>query len=107
MRYSGFLRRIWRPAIAAADLLDVTPHDLRATHASSVIDEGGSVMNAAARFGHAAGTVTTRHYARPVTGRDAEIADRLERAAGTSGRDRDRPGLAGPDDDREANELEL
>lgn len=69
--------------MTAAGLSGVTPHDLRATHASWVIDEGGSVMDAAARLGHAAGTVTTRHYARPVLGRDSEIADRLDQTAGT------------------------
>jgi integrase len=79
MRHAGVLRRAWQPAIAATGLIGVTPHDLRATHASWVIDEGGSVMDAAARLGHAAGTVTTRHYARPVLGRDAEIAERLNR----------------------------
>ena len=36
-------------------------------------------MDATARLGHAAGMVTTRHYTRPVLGRDAEIADRLDR----------------------------
>ncbi|MGH8890027.1 MAG: tyrosine-type recombinase/integrase [Acidothermaceae bacterium] len=81
LRYSSFLRRVWRPALETAALIDVTPHDLRATHASWVIDEGGSVMDAAARLGHAAGTVTTRHYARPVDGRDAEIAARLNQPA--------------------------
>ena len=92
LRYSGFLRRVWRPALEAAALIDVTPHDLRATHASWVIDEGGSVMDAAARLGHAAGTVTTRHYARPVDGRDAEIATRLDQSAGTTESDRARGG---------------
>ena len=92
LRYSSFLRRVWRPALEAAALLDVTPHDLRATHASWVIDEGGIVMDAAARLGHAAGTVTTRHYARPVDGRDAEIAARLNQSAGTTESDRARGG---------------
>ena len=92
LRYSSFLRRVWRPALEAAALVDVTPHDLRATHASWVIDEGGSVMDAAARLGHAAGTVTTRHYARPVDGRDAEIAARLNQSAGTTESDRARGG---------------
>src|SRR5665213_93890 len=92
LRYSGFLRRVWRPALEAAALVEVTPHDLRATHASWVIDEGGSVMDAAARLGHAAGTVTTRHYARPVDGRDAEIATRLDQSAGTTESDRARGG---------------
>ncbi len=84
MRHAGVMRRAWLPAVAATGLVGVTPHDLRATHASWVIDEGGSVMDAAARLGHAAGTVTTRHYARPMLGRDAEIAERLNRWADSS-----------------------
>lgn len=73
MRHAGVMRRAWLLAVAATGLVGVTPHDLRATHASWVINDGGSVMDAAARLGHAAGKVTTRHYARPVLGRDAEI----------------------------------
>ncbi len=92
LRYSSFRRRVSRPALEAAALVDVAPHDLRATYASWVIDEGGSVMDAAARLGHAAGTVTTRHYARPVDGRDAEIAARLEQSVGRSPSDRARGG---------------
>lgn len=50
MRHAGVMRRAWLPAVAATGLVGVTPHDLRATHASWVIDEGGSVMDAAARL---------------------------------------------------------
>lgn len=77
--YTNFMRHVWYPAVGAAGLVDVTPHDLRASCASWVIDAGGSVMDAGARLGHAKGTVTTRHYARAIYGRDAEIAGRLER----------------------------
>jgi integrase len=76
--YTNFMRHVWYPAVEAAGLVDVTPHDLRASCASWVIDAGGSVMDAGARLGHAKGTVTTRHYARAIYGRDAEIAGRLE-----------------------------
>jgi integrase len=99
MRHAGVMRRAWLPAVAASGLVGVTPHDLRATHASWVIDEGGSVMDAAARLGHAAGTVTTRHYARPVLGRDAEIAERLNRWADSRHSTAVRS-AAGPDRDR-------
>lgn len=78
LRHTGFYRRAWRPAVAAAGLIDVTPHDLRGTHASWLVDNGCSVVDVAARLGHSAATVTTRHYARPVAGRDTEIASRLE-----------------------------
>src|SRR4051812_23393375 len=84
--YSGFRRR-FRRAVAAVGLEDVTPHDLRATHASWVADSHG-VMTAARRLGHANASVTTRHYARPIDGRDAQVARHLdklgtERASGT------------------------
>jgi integrase len=82
---TSVFRRASKPAIEVTALHGVTPHDLRATHASWVIDGGGSVLEAAARLGHAAGTVTTRHYARPVAGRDAEVAARLDRWASESG----------------------
>lgn len=101
MCHAGVMRRAWLPAIAATGLVGVTPHDLRATHASWVIDEGGSVMDAAARLGHVAGTVTTRHYARPVLGRDAEIAERLDRWA-DSGHSTGVKSVAAPDRDLRA-----
>lgn len=41
----------------------MTPHDLRATHASWVADSHGVLVDAR-RFGHANASVTTRHYAR-------------------------------------------
>lgn len=78
LRHSNFLRRTWQPAIKKAGLAGVTPHDLRATHASLLVDEGFSVIDVGARLGHARATVTTRHYARPVEGRDRRIADCLE-----------------------------
>jgi len=107
LRYSSVFRRAWQPAIEATGLYGVTPHDLRATHASWVIDGGGSVMDAAARLGHAAGTVTTRHYARPVAGRDAEVAARLERAAQESRKEGARGGHVILDHDREVHDLGL
>ncbi|WP_433389577.1 hypothetical protein [Micromonospora sp. KLBMP9576] len=63
--------------MAAAGLADVTPHDLRATHASWVADSHG-VLVAARRLGHANANVTTRHYARAIDSRDAEVAAHLD-----------------------------
>ena len=65
------------PAVAAAGLDDVTPHDLRASHATWVAETHG-VMAAAQRLGHAHASVTTRHYARAMPGRDAEVAASLD-----------------------------
>ncbi|KAB1094827.1 site-specific integrase [Micromonospora aurantiaca] len=74
--YHGFRRR-FNVAVRSAGLVDVTPHDLRATHASWVADSHG-VLVAARRLGHANASVTTRHYARAVDGRDAEVAKYLD-----------------------------
>lgn len=78
MRHANFLRSYWRPAVTKAKLTGVTPHDLRASQGTWVIDQGGSPLDAAARLGHSAASVTTRHYARAVEGRDQDIAERLE-----------------------------
>ncbi len=78
--YHGFRRR-FQLAVAAAGLSGVTPHDLRATHASWVADSHG-VMVAARRLGHANASVTTRHYARAMDERDVEVAEHLDRLGG-------------------------
>jgi integrase len=73
LRYNSWKRWKFDPAVKAAGLDGVTPHDLRATHGSWVADRHG-VMAAAKRLGHSNANVTTRHYARAVDGRDAETA---------------------------------
>lgn len=72
------MRRIWEPASEAVGLNGVTPHDLRASHASWLYDEGWSPVEIAARLGHSKATVTTKHYARRMVGRDLEIAKGLD-----------------------------
>lgn len=73
------LEGAWRRALVAADLVDVTPHDLRATCASWVAADAG-ILEAARRLGHARASVTTRHYARPEDGGDVLVASRLDAA---------------------------
>lgn len=77
LRHPNFMRRVWHPASATAEI-KATPHDLRATHASRLYDQGWSPVEIAARLGHDRATVTTKHYARSITGRDVEIAERLD-----------------------------
>jgi len=67
----------WRRAVTAAGLVDVSPHDLRATCASWVAADGG-ILEAARRLGHSRASVTTRHYARAADGGDTLTARRLE-----------------------------
>ncbi|MFF1932353.1 tyrosine-type recombinase/integrase [Streptomyces sp. NPDC058228] len=73
LRYNQWRKAHFNPAVSATGLIDVTPHDLRASHGTWVADRYG-VMTAAHRLGHSNASVTTRHYARPVAGRDAEVA---------------------------------
>ena len=80
LRNGNFLTRVWRPACAVVGI-DATPHDLRATHATWLYDQGWSPVEIAARLGHSRATVTTKHYARSVVGRDLEIAARLDELA--------------------------
>ncbi|WP_279627511.1 tyrosine-type recombinase/integrase [Micromonospora chersina] len=76
--YNGWKYRFDR-AVERAGLTDLIPHDLRATHGGWVADSHG-VLVAARRLGHSNASVTTRHYARAVDGRDAEVAAFLDRA---------------------------
>jgi len=66
-------RRAWRVGLAAR------PHDLRASHATWLYDAGWSPVEIAARLGHSSASVTTKHYARRVVGRDVQIATGLHR----------------------------
>ncbi|MGW7349935.1 tyrosine-type recombinase/integrase [Streptomyces sp. NPDC054784] len=74
LRYNQWRKAYFDPAVSAAGLVDVTPHDLRASHGTWVADRHG-VMTAAHRLGHSNASVTTRHYARPVAGRDDQVAE--------------------------------
>ncbi|MFI6822208.1 tyrosine-type recombinase/integrase [Micromonospora sp. NPDC050187] len=80
-------------AVERAGLTDLIPHDLGATHGSWVADSHG-VLVAARRLGHSNASVTTRHYARAVDGRDADVARFLDRARQRGGSsDRARGGV--------------
>lgn len=72
--YNAWRTSYFDPAVRAAGLTDVTPHDLRASHATWVAERHG-IMVAAARLGHAHASVTTRHYARTLEGQDRTVAD--------------------------------
>ena len=79
------VRRSFDAACRRVALTGVTPHSLRASCASWVAESDG-VLEAARRLGHSRSSVTTRHYARPMTGGDGVVAARLDAArAGARG----------------------
>ncbi|GAB2575726.1 site-specific integrase [Streptomyces capparidis] len=98
LRYNEWRKAHFDPAVKAAGLTDVTPHDLRASHATWVADRHG-VMTAARRLGHSNASVTTRHYARAMDGRDAEVAQGLDEWLKPSGHDNQDRARSGHDDD--------
>lgn len=77
--YYTSVRRSFDAACRRVALVRVTPHSLRASCASWVAESDG-VLEAARRLGHSRSSVTTRHYARPMTGDDAVVAERLDAA---------------------------
>ncbi len=78
LNYTNFIRRHWDPAIIAAGFPRFTPHNLRDSHASWLVDDGWSVLDVAQRLGHESATVTTKHYARAIAGRDLDVARGLD-----------------------------
>jgi integrase len=76
-RYRTFRRDSWDPAARAAGLT-VTPHDLRATCASLLIDAGASIKDVQAQLGHQDPITTLALYARVRPGRADVLADKMD-----------------------------
>jgi integrase len=55
-------RRVFAPAVAAAGMDDLRPHDLRHTAASLMIDSGASVKDVQAQLGHKRASMTLDLY---------------------------------------------
>lgn len=71
--------RVWNPLALAAGFTGMTPHDLRHTHASLLLDAGVDPVIVAERLGHASTTTTLRVYGHALPGRQAEALDLLRR----------------------------
>jgi integrase len=76
--YSNFRRRAWNPAARAAGLASATPHLLRHTAASLLLDAGASVKDVQRQLGHADAAVTLNGYSAVIEGRSDDLAERLE-----------------------------
>lgn len=67
---------------AASLLTDIRFHDLRHTHATSLLAHGHSIKAVSQRLGHASIEITLRVYAHVMPSDDAALADGLERMFG-------------------------
>lgn len=63
LHYSNWRRRVWLPALEAAELQGVTFHDLKHTAATALVTAGVDVKTAQRRLGHANPQTTLRIYA--------------------------------------------
>ena len=78
----NFHKRVWKPAIARLIekgilVEQIVPKDLRATNASIVADAFG-LVEAQRRMRHSSSNITGKHYARPLAGRDTQVANHLD-----------------------------
>jgi integrase len=79
---ANFHKRAWKPAIARLIekgilVEQIVPKDLRATNASIVADAFG-LVEAQRRMRHSSSNITGKHYARPLAGRDTQVANHLD-----------------------------
>lgn len=78
LRYSSWKRWVWDPAVAAAELDGIRPHDLRRTCASHMFAMGFTVPEVQAHLGHADPSVTLAVYTQVTQGRQAGAKQRWD-----------------------------
>jgi integrase len=69
---------VFDPAVKAAGLAPLRPHDLKHTCASLLVAQGAHVREIAARLGHSNPMVTMRVYAHILPSLDERLSDGLE-----------------------------
>jgi integrase len=80
-------RRAFDPAVQAAGLGELRPHELRHTAASLAVAAGGNVKAVQRMLGHASAAMTLDVYSGLFDGDLDAVADRLDAAARTSRQD--------------------
>jgi len=78
MRRGNFRRRLWRPALEAAGLDYIRPHDLRHTCAALLIAENAHPKAVQAHLGHSSISVTMDRYGHLFPSDAEALADRLD-----------------------------
>ncbi|HET8601360.1 MAG TPA: site-specific integrase [Segeticoccus sp.] len=82
LRLMNFRRRVFDPAVRAAGLDGLTPHELRHTAASLAVSAGANVKDVQRMLGHSSAAMTLDVYAGLFEdGLDA-VADRMDALAG-------------------------
>jgi integrase len=72
----------WRPLLKDAKLPAVRFHDLRHTHASTLISQGESIVAISKRLGHSKVTMTLSVYSHLMPNDDVILAERVQKSYG-------------------------
>jgi integrase len=78
LRTSNFCVKVWLPAVRAAGLAPLRPHDLRHTAVALWIAAGANPKEVSVRAGHTSVSFTLDRYGHLFPGHDAELRDRLD-----------------------------
>ena len=78
LRTSNFRTKVRLPAVRAAGLEPLRPHDLRHTAVALWIAAGANPKEVAVRAGHTSVSFTLDRYGHLFEGHDAELRDRLD-----------------------------
>jgi hypothetical protein len=83
LRPSNFRVKVWLPAIRAAGLAPLRPHDLRHTAVALWMAAGTNPKEVSVRAGHTSVAFTLDRYGHLFEGSDKESADRMQKLFGT------------------------
>lgn len=78
LRVPAWRRRQWSPAVEAAELSPLRPHDLRHTAVALWIASGANPLEVSRRAGHTSTSFTQDRYGHLFPEADSALADRLE-----------------------------
>jgi integrase len=81
VRLAGWRRRVWLPAVSAAGLAPLRPHDLRHTAVALWIAAGASPKEVAARAGHTSVVTVLDRYGHLLPGSEERLNDALDALA--------------------------
>lgn len=81
VRLASWRRCFWYPAVAAAGLARLSPHDLRHTAVALWIEAGANPKEVASRAGHTSVSFTLDRYGHFFPGSESRISDALDAMA--------------------------